>query len=452
MGNLNNRCFWPIEKVALKDNASPSTNQSSSWNAKEFPSGVMALHLESDYVLSGVDQVNGRWEIARGVQSVASTTAYNLEQIFELGQIEVYEDSERVPEVDFTVTKVLDGTKMIFFMSSNPAPGVNTSDGTPKTGLNERVGSHRTDIGLAIYPDTNERADGTPRSSMVASGMYISSLTYTFPNDGPCTEELTFVGNDKIWANYNPYITGQPVTSAPVAGDSDIPGSGYSIPVSGFQIAETTEGTPSSALRVIGSGVQRREDVDMRRTVLPSDIPGVSAVTLTTVNAGAVGGSTSGTVLSCTGNCGSMVERIQTMTLSVDLGRKDLTELGSKRPYHRAVGFPIETSASIEVITSQGDMVEADCALDIGGDNTQANETIIVRTIDGTQIDLGDAMRLNGVDFSPGDTGGSEATVTYSYRGWNVFYVTHDSFYPHHRVYVSACAGSRFNIGAPSTF
>jgi len=451
MGNLNNRCFWPIEKVAIKDNASASTNQNAPWNAKEFPSGCMALHLDSDYVLSGVDQVNGRWEIARGVQSVASTTAYNLEPIFELGQIEVYEDSERVPEVDFTVNKVLDGTKMIFFMSSNAAPGVNDSDGTPKTGINERIGSHRSDIGLAIYPDTNDRSDGTPRSSMVASGMYVSSLTYTFPVDGPCTEEMTFVGNDKIWANYNPNITGQAVKSAPAAGSSDVPGSGYSIPYSGFVVAESVDGTPSAALRVIGSGVQRREDVDMRRTVLPSDIPGVTGVTLTTKNANEVGGSTSGTVLTCTGNCANMIEHIQTITLSVDLGREDLPELGSKRPYHRAVGFPIETSAAIEVLTSQGDMVEADCALDYGGDNTQPNQTVIVRTIDGTQIDLGDNMRLNGVDFSPGDTGGSNATVTYNYRGFNVFYVTHDTFYPHHRVYVSACAGSRFNIGAPSS-
>jgi hypothetical protein len=105
VGNTNNRVFWAVEKVALKDNASAGTNQNAPWNAKEFPSGAMALHLNSDYVLSGVDQVNGRWEIARGVQSVTSTTAYNLEQVFELGQIEIYEDSERVPDVDFTIEK-----------------------------------------------------------------------------------------------------------------------------------------------------------------------------------------------------------------------------------------------------------------------------------------------------------------------------------------------------------
>jgi hypothetical protein len=287
---------------------------------------------------------------------------------------------------------------------------------------------------------------------MVASGMYLSSLTYTFPVDGPCTESLTFVGNDKLWANYNSNIIGQSWTAAPTAGSSNVPGSGYSIPVSGFENVESTAGTPSASLRIIGSGVQRREDVDMRRTILPSDIPGVVPVSLVTRNGSVVGGSSSGTVLSVTGNLANMAERIQTITLSVDLNREDAAELGSKRPYTRFINFPIETSAAIEVITSQGDMIEADAAVDQGADNTVANQTVVVRTIDGTQIDLGDGMRLNSVDFNPGDAGGGNATVTYNYRGWNIFNITHDSFYPHHRVYVSAAAGSRFNIGAASTF
>jgi hypothetical protein len=451
VGNLNNRVFWAVEKVAIKDNSAASTNQNAPWNAKEFPSGAMALHLDADYVLSGVDQVNGRWEIARGVQSVTSTTAFNLEQVFELGQIEIYEDSERVPDVDMTIEKVLDGTKMMYFMCSNPNPGID-SNYRPRLGLNSRVGNFRADIGLSIYDDTQERSTGTPRSSMVASGMYLSSITYAFPIDGPCTESLTFVGNDKLWANYNPNITGQPVKSFPTGGQDDIPGSGYSVPVSGFEMPEATQGTESASLRIIGSGIQRREDVDMRRTVLPSDIPGIVAPTIVTRNASVVGGSESGTVLQTTGNCGNMIERIQTITLSVDLNREDAGELGSKRPYTRYINFPIETSAAIEVLTSQGDMVEADAAVDIGPDNTAANQTVIVRTIDGTQIDLGDGMRLQGVDFSPGDAGGDNATVTYNYRGFNVFNITHDTFYPHHRIYLSAATGTRFNIGASSTF
>jgi hypothetical protein len=281
---------------------------------------------------------------------------------------------------------------------------------------------------------------------MVASGMYLSSITYTFPVDGFCTEALSYVGNDKIWKNFNANISGLPVDVFPQVGNT------YKIPVSGFQIAESTQGTPNASLRVIGSGIQRRENVDLRRSVVPSDIPGVLAATLTTVSASAVGGSASGMIIQTTGNLDYMIERIQSITLSVDLNRNDINELGSKRPYTRVIGFPIETSCAIEVITSEGDHVQASSELDIGPDNTQPNETVIIRTTDGTQIDLGDSMRLQSVDFSPGDAGGDNATATYNYRGFNIFNITHDSYYPHHRVYVSASANSRFNTGAAASF
>lgn len=440
----NNRVWWAVEKVAFKDNAAPDTNQNAPFNSMEFPSGALALHLNPDYVLSGVDEVGGRWEIARGVQSVGATTSFNLEEVFQLGQAAVYEDSERVPDIEFTVEKLVDGAKPVYFMVSDPAPGVNT-DGTPKIGLNNRVGDFRCDIAMAIYPDTQERAEGTPRSAMIPSGMYLGSLSYTFEVDGPVTEAITFVGNDKLWANFNNTVSGEFVNDYP------LPGSGRSIPVSGFSIPEAATGTPSAALRIVGSGVQRREDVDLRRSVLPSDIPGVSAPEFLTLNASSVGGSSSGIVLRTSGNLDNMIERLQTITLSVDLNRTDANELGSKRPYVKHIAFPIETTATIEVITAQGDMIEGIGGVDKGPDNTVANNTIIVRTCDGLQVDLGDQMRLQSIDMAGGEAGGDNLTVTYNYRGFNIFNVTHDRYYPHHRVYVSSSANSRFNVGAAAS-
>ena len=43
-----------------------------------------------------------------GVQSVGITTNFNLEQIFQLGQLEIYEDLEDVPDIEITVEKVFD--------------------------------------------------------------------------------------------------------------------------------------------------------------------------------------------------------------------------------------------------------------------------------------------------------------------------------------------------------
>ena len=42
---------------------------------------------------------------AHGVQSVGITTNFNLEQVFELGQISIYENVEGTPDVEVTLSK-----------------------------------------------------------------------------------------------------------------------------------------------------------------------------------------------------------------------------------------------------------------------------------------------------------------------------------------------------------
>jgi len=46
---------------------------------------------------------------AHGVQSVGLNTTFNLEQVFELGQLELYENIEGIPDIELTAQKVLDG-------------------------------------------------------------------------------------------------------------------------------------------------------------------------------------------------------------------------------------------------------------------------------------------------------------------------------------------------------
>ncbi len=43
-----------------------------------------------------------------GVQSVGITTTFNLEQVFELGQLELYQDVEEVPDIEVSVERVID--------------------------------------------------------------------------------------------------------------------------------------------------------------------------------------------------------------------------------------------------------------------------------------------------------------------------------------------------------
>ena len=51
----------------------------------------------------------GTGDMIHGLQSVGMTTNFNLEQAFELGQIEIYENIEGTPDIEVTLEKVLDG-------------------------------------------------------------------------------------------------------------------------------------------------------------------------------------------------------------------------------------------------------------------------------------------------------------------------------------------------------
>jgi hypothetical protein len=149
-------------------------------------------------------------------------------------------------------------------------------------------------------------------------------------------------------------------------------------------------------------------------------------------------------------NTDNIAEHIQTITVSATVGRDDIFELGTKRPFVKVVSFPIEVTTTIEVITAQGDLVDATSAIDCGPDNTEQNQSVIIRTCDGLQVDLGDTNRLTSVDMAGGDAGGDNMTVTYNYTTFNVFNVSHDFYQPNHRIVLFETGNSRFNVGGDS--
>ena len=48
------------------------------------------------------------WTPAHGVQTVGVATSFTLEQVFELGQLAIYENIEVIPEIEMSINKVLD--------------------------------------------------------------------------------------------------------------------------------------------------------------------------------------------------------------------------------------------------------------------------------------------------------------------------------------------------------
>ena len=341
------------------------------------------------------DGAFGAGDELHGMQSVGMTTTFNLVQVFELGQLALYENSEDLPDVEVTLTKALDGYPLVWSRATTDAP-------TPTLAGRSNA---KCFVGLAIFNDTVDAAEGAELSAVQCSGMFVSSVTYNFPLDDPFTEEITLVGNNKVWANAPTY--GETLGSSVTAITVDIDG----------QFSSTTADVPPST-----AGVNRRQhlqltaDNDYDRVQLPLEVIGVDL-------------GTSGIVLSDDNRA-----RLSSITVSTDLGRDNLLELGRRAPYHRFVTFPIEVTCDIEVTSTSGDLVSAteagiyatgtDICLSAG--NLQ-NRIIRVATCEGTRLFLGTQNRLASVNYGGGDAAGGNVTVTYSYSNFNNLTMLHSS-------------------------
>jgi hypothetical protein len=299
----------------------------------------------------------------RGLQSVGITTSFNLEQVFEIGMLSIYENIENIPDVEMTMEKVLDGFPLIYHAATQGALAADLAGRS-----NKRCG-----VALSTFTDTQSAASGTPLAQCVMSGMFVQQVSYSFKTDGPFTESCTLVGNNKRWQTSAFTFTG------------------------GF----TGTDVPAAA-----EGVNRRYHFDMYTSRFPKDIPGITA---------------SGTYTRVNDLSQSIFTGIST---SVNLGREQLLELGRRGPYFRFVTFPVEVTSEFEVLMTTQDGVNAD-------ENSLANisnQTIYLKTTEGTKVDLGTKNKLSRVQIGGGNAGGggnNNVTMTYSYSNFNDFTVTH---------------------------
>jgi hypothetical protein len=126
------------------------------------------------------------FNLLTAVQSVGINTNLNLENIFQLGQLEVYQEYEEIPEIEVTINRLLNDKQTLY--------GMMIGNGTIIDNLN----AHSA-LRFTLYEDkTTDDPNPAQSTQYTISPAYLSQITYTFPVDGNFTEEVTVVSNNKV--------------------------------------------------------------------------------------------------------------------------------------------------------------------------------------------------------------------------------------------------------------
>lgn len=269
------------------------------------------------------------------------------------------------------------------------------------------LANNQVEIALGVYAESVPYASGNTQAAVHCSGMYISNLQIQLPLDGVATEQLTLVGDTRRWLDSNNPIAAQ-------IGNTD-----------------TERG-------VIGSGsapsAYQRWTLDTAGSVLPLGVKDYP---------------------------------LQSVSVTMGIGREVIQELGTRGKYCRYATFPFEVTSEFEVIagrhrTGTDGVSGDDQALVASGYDFRnfagyacASASVYNTTSDGTPsalgangvnsgeidggfrdqeikiklcgattsdhltIDLGKKNRVTSVNYAGGDTGGGNVTLTYSFQNYN---------------------------------
>jgi hypothetical protein len=329
---------------------------------------------------------------AHGVQAAGMTTNFQIEQVFELSNQSIYENIEGSPDVQVSLSKVLDGYCPLYLMATQ---------GATAASLVAR-GATSTMFGLAIHDQSVTAATGVPLRECIVSGAVVGSVSYNFPVDGNFTEDITLQGTNKAWKTGNFVLTNftEFINDAPRA----ISGSG------GVNRREDFIWTSSTLTGVAvgydANGMINSTDI----SVFPPDIDGVSSSGINWLQSD-----------------GSRSAHVQNVSVSADFGREEILELGKKTYYARFANPLIEVTTTINTLAVQWDTVSCNDDGVLGNGNNTRDRTIKIRTREGLLVDLGIRNRMSSVEMSGGDAGGGNENITYTYVNFNDLSVKHPS-------------------------
>lgn len=179
----------------------------------------------------------------------------------------------------------------------------------------------------------------------------------------------------------------------------------YTIPLEGNMTEEVTFVGNSktltgsvSAPATSGANVLRRQNVSLGSSTIPAEVSG---------------------------------KNITNITISATLTRETMYKLGTYAPYHRFVNFPLEVTCEFEVSPTGTDGVEIanlDNITCTGSPLTERTITIALCDADtgasAYTFALGTKCLLSSVNHTGGDTGGGNATTTYTYTTYNDLTIT----------------------------
>lgn len=291
----------------------------------------------------------------QGAQSVSVNTNFNLEQVFQLGRLAVYDNIQVDPEVEITINKALDGHELIWTLSQYDHVAPPNTDGAIVTHANDK-----STISLTVGRE-EDPAVSTATSYINMTGCFVSSLNYTFPTEGNFTEEVTFIGSHKAH------------TSSIGAPTHEEPGL-------------TTGNTDGNVLR--------RQNVQISQSTLPAEVTGrnISNITISV--------DFSREKMFKLGQFSPFHRFVNfpiEITTTFDVIAEDVYDSGN------ALFDEVNTEC-----TGRGDQRQS---IFIALCDPEGNTVY--------EFDLGDKNALQSISYSGGDTGGGSVTETFTYIGYN---------------------------------
>lgn len=341
------------------------------------------------------------WIQPLGLQSAGISTTFNSEPVSQLGTLKIYSQTETSPQVEVTLSKLIDGSAPLYSLCT-----AKPESGGGLLSVNRDIvesANNMVNVRFAVFSDTLPHATGNSSYYTLCSGMYLSSISYTFPVDGNATEEATLVGSNKVWSQ----SVGVPGDVDTLETDNNATpfGSGTSF-LARRQYVAITGGNVSAPARSADGKLSNPSSVTM--SVLPTGTQGGIPIV----------GATD-------------AERkpiIQNISISADFGRENINELGFFGPYYKYMSFPIEVTSEFEVVSVSGDLINADDFNSVQGCaqsfSNLADKEIVIKVCGNTDadsllIDLGKKNKLTSVNYTGGDTGGGNVATTYSFQTFN---------------------------------